>query len=136
MGKRWVVSDGTMLVSASVRSAEDCFAIWLPLNASIGEMDSVGDRPARCVPVTTTSCRVVVDLAFAAGLLPCAAVAWLAWACPLSDAPASCACTEHATRSEEHTSELQSRRDLVCRLLLEKKKRRRQGSAPTRPCPA
>src|SRR5690349_22119179 len=27
-------------------------------------------------------------------------------------------------RSEEHTSELQSRRDLVCRLLLEKKKER------------
>src|SRR5690349_21975339 len=27
-----------------------------------------------------------------------------------------------ACRSEEHTSELQSRRDLVCRLLLEKKK--------------
>src|SRR5204862_1377415 len=27
-----------------------------------------------------------------------------------------------ASRSEEHTSELQSRRDLVCRLLLEKKK--------------
>src|SRR6266496_6184483 len=29
-------------------------------------------------------------------------------------------------RSEEHTSELQSRRDLVCRLLLEKKKKRRK----------
>src|SRR5206468_10413678 len=29
---------------------------------------------------------------------------------------------EHAARSEEHTSELQSRSDLVCRLLLEKKK--------------
>src|SRR5437773_6721937 len=28
----------------------------------------------------------------------------------------------HATRSEEHTSELQSHHDLVCRLLLEKKK--------------
>src|SRR5438874_4437721 len=28
-------------------------------------------------------------------------------------------------RSEEHTSELQSRRDLVCRLLLEKKKQAR-----------
>src|SRR5438874_5183351 len=28
----------------------------------------------------------------------------------------------HPPRSEEHTSELQSRRDLVCRLLLEKKK--------------
>src|SRR5438874_10606374 len=29
-------------------------------------------------------------------------------------------------RSEEHTSELQSRRDLVCRLLLEKKKRKKR----------
>src|SRR5438874_10723808 len=29
---------------------------------------------------------------------------------------------EDSSRSEEHTSELQSRRDLVCRLLLEKKK--------------
>src|SRR5204862_8207001 len=35
-------------------------------------------------------------------------------------------------RSEEHTSELQSRRDLVCRLLLEKKKKKSeegQGAA-------
>src|SRR3954468_13532725 len=31
---------------------------------------------------------------------------------------------EAGDRSEEHTSELQSRRDLVCRLLLEKKKER------------
>src|SRR5204863_9885107 len=30
-------------------------------------------------------------------------------------------------RSEEHTSELQSRRDLVCRLLLEKKKNTANG---------
>src|SRR5438067_7980571 len=30
-------------------------------------------------------------------------------------------------RSEEHTSELQSRFDLVCRLLLEKKKRRQKN---------
>src|SRR5436309_12449628 len=29
---------------------------------------------------------------------------------------------EHVRRSEEHTSELQSRENLVCRLLLEKKK--------------
>src|SRR5438105_11286489 len=32
------------------------------------------------------------------------------------------------TRSEEHTSELQSRVDLVCRLLLEKKKKNREDS--------
>src|SRR5215471_20530901 len=31
-------------------------------------------------------------------------------------------------RSEEHTSELQSRRDLVCRLLLEKKKKEPKDS--------
>src|SRR3712207_8670366 len=35
-----------------------------------------------------------------------------AWAGPIADVP----------RSEEHTSELQSRQYLVCRLLLEKKK--------------
>src|SRR5690349_24822677 len=31
-----------------------------------------------------------------------------------------------SVRSEEHTSELQSRRDLVCRLLLEKKKKKKK----------
>src|SRR5690349_21883057 len=43
-------------------------------------------------------------------------------------------------RSEEHTSELQSRRDLVCRLLLEKKKKegrrgvaRKMSDCETRP---
>src|SRR5690349_22408773 len=33
-------------------------------------------------------------------------------------------------RSEEHTSELQSRRDLVCRLLLEKKKKNSPTKTP------
>src|SRR3712207_7956588 len=33
-----------------------------------------------------------------------------------------------AERSEEHTSELQSRQYLVCRLLLEKKKRKRRAT--------
>src|SRR2546422_7301970 len=35
-------------------------------------------------------------------------------------------------RSEEHTSELQSRLHLVCRLLLEKKKRKHDHTAPHR----
>src|SRR5690349_21921152 len=34
-------------------------------------------------------------------------------------------------RSEEHTSELQSRRDLVCRLLLEKKKNKKRAKIKT-----
>src|SRR5690606_41788157 len=54
------------------------------------------------------------------------AVRWLTRAAELEDASARV--FEHlgdvheALRSEEHTSELQSRENLVCRLLLEKKK--------------
>src|SRR5260221_5745628 len=36
-------------------------------------------------------------------------------------------CTSVSERSEEHTSELQSHSDLVCRLLLEKKKKQHQS---------
>src|SRR5437899_10171880 len=52
-----------------------------------------------------------------------------------------CTCAmanDDPNRSEEHTSELQSLRHLVCRLLLEKKKtkRREQGQrAPAETCP-
>src|SRR5690554_7152100 len=42
------------------------------------------------------------------------------------------ACEELVDRSEEHTSELQSRPHLVCRLLLEKKKtKKRPPKSPT-----
>src|SRR5438034_2657221 len=37
---------------------------------------------------------------------------------------------ENPHRSEEHTSELQSHSDLVCRLLLEKKKNKKQKHQP------
>src|SRR5204863_8453873 len=40
------------------------------------------------------------------------------------DVRAAARASRTSRRSEEHTSELQSRRDLVCRLLLEKKKDR------------
>src|SRR2546430_12032513 len=39
---------------------------------------------------------------------------------------------ESITRSEEHTSELQSQSNLVCRLLLEKKKKEAHDISPTR----
>src|SRR5206468_8905438 len=42
---------------------------------------------------------------------------------PMSDVPAGTT-VAMSPRSEEHTSELQSRSDLVCRLLLEKKKKK------------
>src|SRR5260221_9986325 len=43
-----------------------------------------------------------------------------------ADLPLHCA-EHHNHRSEEHTSELQSHSDLVCRLLLEKKKKTQQN---------
>src|SRR5690349_23681081 len=55
--------------------------------------------------LATILCAVVV------GLLPSLRLSDSVWAMDL-----------RTERSEEHTSELQSRRDLVCRLLLEKKK--------------
>src|SRR2546430_10260232 len=42
------------------------------------------------------------------------------------------ACREAGRRSEEHTSELQSQSNLVCRLLLEKKKKTQVISAHAR----
>src|SRR2546422_5180040 len=39
--------------------------------------------------------------------------------------------SQQRARSEEHTSELQSRLHLVCRLLLEKKKTKRNHTQPT-----
>src|SRR5215469_17308842 len=45
---------------------------------------------------------------------------WTRCACTMSHPKGAPRCP----RSEEHTSELQSRRDLVCRLLLEKKKKK------------
>src|SRR5690349_23115510 len=48
---------------------------------------------------------------------------------PYRNSKAMCEIYQNLKRSEEHTSELQSRRDLVCRLLLEKKKK-----GPTHRC--
>src|SRR3712207_8467297 len=42
----------------------------------------------------------------------------------LEEVPSAAASSYHSSRSEEHTSELQSRQYLVCRLLLEKKQAR------------
>src|SRR5437868_9254913 len=57
------------------------------------------------------------------------------WDMPVEYPPSGGLITEHKAvrgsvgvfRSEEHTSELQSRFDLVCRLLLEKKKKKKKN---------
>src|SRR5437667_894023 len=52
---------------------------------------------------------------------------------PWASGPRCCSASTRATsvRSEEHTSELQSHHDLVCRLLLEKKKKKKNMSQYT-----
>src|SRR2546422_7875690 len=49
--------------------------------------------------------------------------------------PRACARSGGPSRSEEHTSELQSRLHLVCRLLLEKKKTQEKDSTKPTPQP-
>src|SRR5699024_11913288 len=49
---------------------------------------------------------------------------------PHRETPVSSTSRSGEPRSEEHTSELQSRFDLVCRLLLEKKNRTRKQQRP------
>src|SRR5690606_40237073 len=53
-------------------------------------------------------------------------------ACHRASADLGLLLSGHDRRSEEHTSELQSRENLVCRLLLEKKKTRRHTGAAGR----
>src|SRR5690349_24222557 len=50
----------------------------------------------------------------------------------ISEVLVPCPDSSDALRSEEHTSELQSRRDLVCRLLLEKKKKKKNTNKTTK----
>src|SRR3989449_5930937 len=51
------------------------------------------------------------------------------WGAPGADGRPGWGAERRADRSEEHTSELQSRLHLVCRLLLEKKKTDKRPSA-------
>src|SRR2546430_5882359 len=53
---------------------------------------------------------------------------WPTSATVAAEKPKCCATDDGRSRSEEHTSELQSQSNLVCRLLLEKKKIRKTSS--------
>src|SRR5256884_1658377 len=67
-------------------------------------LEALGSSRENIIPAVEAAPRAALPLLFAAGLLLLLAALGL--------------------RSEEHTSELQSRLHLVCRLLLEKKKKR------------
>src|SRR3712207_7112941 len=59
---------------------------------------------------------------------PASAPRW-APGCRAPPRPTTAGATRRPPRSEEHTSELQSRQYLVCRLLLEKKKKKTHNHA-------
>src|SRR2546421_6730538 len=69
--------------------------------------------PAQSPTLSPTLSAIVAALRGSSSGMPCSTL-------PTRSAPTSAALVK---RSEEHTSELQSRSDLVCRLLLEKKKK-------------
>src|SRR5437762_9319733 len=60
--------------------------------------------------------------------------AWRRWVSIRSGAGIGRASWQRAPRSEEHTSELQSPMYLVCRLLLEKKKKERKSDCDLKEC--
>src|SRR2546430_7946685 len=80
----------------------------------MGESDPRAGADDRSGPAILLDCRVARTIGFCS-VLPSAAGAGFAQAWIGSG--------ERVRRSEEHTSELQSQSNLVCRLLLEKKKR-------------
>src|SRR5947207_12006322 len=91
------------------------------LESSVAVLKGTASGPGSIVPpialpshvmMTVTSCR-------AWGVGPQSPYHVPTSGCP-SCADAAASETTNATRSEEHTSELQSHSDLVCRLLLEK----------------
>src|SRR2546427_972267 len=72
----------------------------------------------------TTLFRSAVALVVGGGALAWLAVASLPGSKSARAASATSAAVQAQARSEEHTSELQSQSNLVCRLLLEKKKKK------------
>src|SRR5207302_10153919 len=77
---------------------------------------------SRCSAGPPAGCRITG----CAAISPTASRSWRR-APELSPRPQVC-----TSRSEEHTSELQSRENLVCRLLLEKKKKKKQKNITTK----
>src|SRR5438874_4488491 len=95
-------------------------------------------RPIRVVPMrgvgglvapaTRVAAPPAAQLTYRGGpLLTAVEVVTVYWGAAWNEPTAQA--TAQSLRSEEHTSELQSRRDLVCRLLLEKKKKKASGTA-------
>src|SRR2546427_5436039 len=74
------------------------------------------------ISLTGRACRAPIDPMLLESSLP-QQRGWNVHRCHRKGGPAAWASPRVIMRSEEHTSELQSQSNLVCRLLLEKKKK-------------
>src|SRR6266508_3700350 len=95
------------------------------------DMRSLAGDKAGCCPLPSRRSRAPVPSVRSPARFPrCAPAGSSRGRCPgVPDRPPACRCRcrcRAARRSEEHTSELQSRGHLVCRLLLEKKKKKKK----------
>src|SRR2546430_8306378 len=106
-----------LVVEYDTARLSDChgFPAWsaTPLHASTTGRPRWYTPTAPPLPDSATwASRIATTSANAGSHVPCATAPTLLCACAVW----------HLLRSEEHTSELQSQSNLVCRLLLEKKK--------------
>src|SRR2546426_7778123 len=105
----------------SLRYTSHVSSVEQELKADASELINAASIPASTRPLKPAGRSRVTSAGYAASADPPRMSAYIAAAM----IPGS---TKMNTgRSEEHTSELQSPCNLVCRLLLEKKKRQRQG---------
>src|SRR5207247_11262648 len=91
----------------------------LPTRRSSDLLSGLGDRDSQLAAPEPNRARTLEIKAYVEGVSPSASVGDRAHRLPQRRHRASEAALR-PLRSEEHTSELQSRVDLVCRLLLEK----------------
>src|SRR5690625_5097460 len=100
-----------------MRSGE---AIWIwTLEMSVESLIYTLRPPYQCLPVSS---KMVTGLSSSSSTFTSRPREWSSLTRTLKDSGMVGSSTSLPLRSEEHTSELQSRGHLVCRLLLEKKK--------------
>src|SRR6266480_5423642 len=101
----YAVPVGSPMPSAARAGIFVCAAVVITSNAGLGIVASAGNRYTKLTPAPPPSLQVRDVVASTS-------------AAPFTG---SASCGAGSSRSEEHTSELQSHVNLVCRLLLEKK---------------
>src|SRR5260221_406696 len=96
-------------------------------SSPVGTSSKSSPRGVASSPIAASSCCWIITSPVIEGVSSCSSPSIPAIGSVLRTSPLS----ESTARSEEHTSELQSHSDLVCRLLLEKKKKQISLSHPT-----